>query len=255
MELTKEQKAIIGSTGNIKINAVAGSGKTTTLIEYSRSRPSNSKILYLAFNKSVKVEASRIFRERGIQNVTVETAHSLAHSKIVRKNGYRVHKGYNTHEIVEKIGIAGTGEKHYKYILANHVNKFATYFFNSDTNSIQNLNYLDVVASNDARIFVKNCYSHIEKYTRKLIGKMETGEIEVSHDFYLKKFQLSQPDLEYDYILFDEGQDASPAMLDIILKQKADKVIVGDTHQQIYRWRYAINSLEQVDFPIYHLST
>ncbi len=51
MELTKEQLDIINSTGNIKINAVAGSGKTTTVIEYARTRPKTSKILYLAFNK------------------------------------------------------------------------------------------------------------------------------------------------------------------------------------------------------------
>ena len=45
MKLTAEQKAIINSTGNIKINAVAGSGKTTTLIEYAKARPKGSKIL------------------------------------------------------------------------------------------------------------------------------------------------------------------------------------------------------------------
>jgi len=56
MRFTKEQQAIIKSSGDIKINAVAGSGKTTTLIEYARHR-AKSKILYLAFNKSVKLEA------------------------------------------------------------------------------------------------------------------------------------------------------------------------------------------------------
>ena len=44
-------------------------------------------------------------------------------------------------------------------------------------------------------------------------------------------------------------------MLDIFLKQKATKVIVGDTHQQIYGWRYAVNSLEKVDFKTFNLST
>jgi superfamily I DNA/RNA helicase len=51
--------------------------------------------------------------------------------------------------------------------------------------------------------------------------------------------------------LFDEGQDASPAMLAIFLKQKGVKVIVGDTHQQIYAWRYAVNSLAKADFTNY----
>jgi len=57
MNLTQEQLDIIHSTGDIKINAIAGSGKTTTIIEYAKARPKNSRILYLAFNKSVKLEA------------------------------------------------------------------------------------------------------------------------------------------------------------------------------------------------------
>ncbi len=62
MELTGEQRAIIHSTGDIRINAVAGSGKTTTIIEYAKARPKSSRILYLAFNKSVKLEAIRKLR-------------------------------------------------------------------------------------------------------------------------------------------------------------------------------------------------
>ena len=30
---------------------------------------------------------------------------------------------------------------------------------------------------------------------------------------------------------------------------------MGDTHQQIYGWRYAVNSLEKANFKTYHLST
>ena len=44
-------------------------------------------------------------------------------------------------------------------------------------------------------------------------------------------------------------------MLDVFLKQKATKVIVGDTHQQVYAWRHAVNSLEKADFKTYNLST
>jgi superfamily I DNA/RNA helicase len=98
-------------------------------------------------------------------------------------------------------------------------------------------------------------YKYIEKKTELLLRKMDRGEIEITHDFYLKKFQLSNPQLNYEYILFDEGQDASVAMLDIFLKQKAVKVIVGDSNQQIYGWRYAVNSLEKADFATYNLST
>jgi ATP-dependent exoDNAse (exonuclease V) beta subunit len=44
------------------------------------------------------------------------------------------------------------------------------------------------------------------------------------------------------------------AMLDVFLKQKSTKIIVGDSHQQIYGWRFAINSLEKVNYNSYPLS-
>ena len=256
MELTNEQKDIINSTGNIKINAVAGSGKTTTIIEYAKTRPTTSKILYLAFNKSVKLEASRKFIEKGLDNVKVETAHSLAYRHIVYQNKYKVRaQGYKTHEIVEILNLKGNEEKHTEYVIANHINKFIAYFCNSDKQRTQDLNYLDTITDLKARTFVLSFYEYIVSQSRLLLSKMNKGEIEITHDFYLKKFQLSNPKLGYDYILFDEGQDASPAMLDIFFKQKATKVIVGDTHQQIYGWRFAVNSLEKAAFTTYYLST
>ncbi len=256
MKLTPEQKAIINSKGNIKINAVAGSGKTTTIIEYAKSRPRNAKILYLAFNRSVRLEAIKRFSEQGLNNVSVETAHSLAYKQIVYQNDYQVRpQGYKTHEIVEIMGLKGNGEKHTEYIVANHINKCISYYCNSDKQKVQDLNYLDLITDSKAKAFVRPIQEYIIQQTRLFLNKMNKGEIEIIHDFYLKKFQLANPKLTFDYILFDEAQDASPAMLDIFLKQNATKVIVGDTHQQIYGWRMAVNSLEKTDFKTYNLST
>lgn len=256
LKLTPEQEAIIASSGNIRINAVAGSGKTTTVIEYAATRPPSSRILYLAFNKSVKLEAKKRFAERGLYNVQVETAHSLAYHPTVVLRGYKLQSNaYKTHEIATVLGLASHGEKHGEYILANHIQKFISYFCNSNALKVQDLNYADIVFDPKARSFVKAFYKHIEKGTRLFLQKMNDREIGVTHDFYLKKYQLSQPVLDFDYILFDEGQDASPAMLDIFLKQQTVKVIVGDTHQQIYSWRHAVNSLEKVDFKTLDLST
>jgi F-box protein, helicase, 18 len=256
MQLTPEQKAIIGSSGNIKINAVAGSGKTTTVIEYAKTRPANSKILYLAFNKSVKLEAIKKFANTGLINVDVETAHSLAYRHIIPRGNFNIRAhGYKTHEIAELLNLEGNEEKHTKFIIANHINKLVAYFCNSDKQKVQDLNYLDTISDPKAKSFVQSFYDYIVTQARLLLGKMNSGLVEITHDFYLKKFQLSNPQLHYDYILFDEGQDASPAMLDVFLNQNATKVIVGDTHQQIYGWRHAVNSLQKIDFATFHLST
>lgn len=256
MLLTQEQIAILNSSGNIKINAVAGSGKTTTIIEYARTRPAKSKILYLAFNRSVKLEAAQKFAARGLTNVTVETAHSLAYKHIVFKYGLKVKgQGYTTSEIVEMLKLRGNGEKHNEYIIANHINKLIACYCNSDKNNIRDLNYLDSISDPKAKAFAHSFYNYIEKKAALLLHKMDKGEIGVTHDLYLKKFQLSRPQLNFDYILFDEGQDASPAMLDIFLNQAATKVIVGDVNQQIYGWRYAVNSLGKAGFTPYTLSS
>jgi superfamily I DNA/RNA helicase len=256
MRLTPEQIEIINSNENIKINAVAGSGKTTTVIEYARTRPANSKILYVVFNRSVKQEAIEKFSKNGLTNVTVETAHSLAYKHIVPKHGYKVRPyGYKTNEIAEMLNLVGNGEKHAEYIVANHINKLISFYCNSDKEKIEEANYLDSLSDSKSKSFVASFYKYMEKKAVLLLDKMNRGEIEVTHDFYLKKFQLLGPELKYDYILFDEGQDASAAMLSTFLKQRAVKVIVGDTNQQIYGWRQAVNSLEKVDFGSYGLST
>jgi len=256
MQLTKEQFSIIQSDGNIKINAVAGSGKTTTLIAYAESRPKNSRILYLAFNKSVKLEATKKFKSKKLNNVDVQTAHSLAFKHIVIGNNLEINSnGYKNHELAEILGINIKSEPLAEMIIANHINKFTAYFCNSSALKVEELNYQDTISDKKALAFVKGNYSYIKKKTREFLAKMNSGEIAITHDFYLKKFQLQNPQLNYDYILFDEGQDASPAMLDVFLNQKATKVIVGDTHQQIYSWRYAVNSLEMVDFKHFELSS
>lgn len=255
MKYTEEQKRIIESTGNIIINAVAGSGKTTTLIEYARTRPQKSRILYLAFNNSVQKEAIRKFRSKDINNVDVFTAHALAKKYVFAKNKFNIKsENYKTFEIAELLDLIPDPKNHSDLILAKHILRFAAYYCNSDVNSPTELNYVDTLADPQAIQFASNFYDTIQEKTVILLKEMNNRKIDITHDFYLKKFQLSSPQLPFDYILFDEGQDASMAMLNVFLKQEATKIIVGDSHQQIYGWRFAINSLEQVNFNSYPLS-
>lgn len=259
MHLTPEQNTIINAAGNLKINAVAGSGKTTTVVEYARHQPATSRILYLAFNRTVKLEAQRKFAAAGAANVQVETAHSLAFGYVVKGSKYRLHKtGYRAYELVELLDLPrGTGaERNQEYILASHVNKYVAYFCNMPARRVTDLDYLSTVTDPKAREFVRQHLAMITAFTRQMLAMMERAEIEITHDFYLKKFQLLDVRLPYDYILFDEGQDASGVMLDVFLRQTgAVSLIVGDAHQQIYGWRFAVNSLEKVDFQALQLGT
>jgi superfamily I DNA/RNA helicase len=254
--LTDEQMAILNHDDNLKINAVAGSGKTTTLLEYAKTRKDNPKILYLAFNKSVKNEAEKKFKAYGIKNIDVTTAHSLAYSHIVGKEDkHLLSSELSPVEILNSLEINFDHiDKSDKIVLATHVRRFFAFYCNNTTRYFSELNYLDIVFEEEARSFVLQHIALIYKYAELLFQKMDSGLMRFTHDFYLKKFQLNSPKLNYDYIFFDEGQDASPAMLDVFLKQNSKKIIVGDSNQQIYAWRYAINSLERVDFTDFELT-
>jgi hypothetical protein len=86
---TQEQVAIIeGAKGNtdISIEALAGTGKTTTLKMLAESR-ANLKGTYVAFNKSIVDEAKSKFPS----SVTCSTAHGLAYRAIGRDYASRLH--------------------------------------------------------------------------------------------------------------------------------------------------------------------
>ena len=257
MNLTDEQKAIIECSGDAKIHAVAGSGKTSTLIELAKSRGKNVRTLYLAFNRSVRSEAQVRFSDAQVQNIRIETAHSLAYRHIVNGSNYKICQGYRPGDIVSLLKITPVNRDPLSSILlAGHILRYASYFCNQSTEKVTELDYGTQVRDVAALQFVDLHYTDILDGTRRFLAKMNSGEIEITHEFYLKKFQLSKPKLAFDYILFDEGQDASPVMLDIFMNQDhAKKIIVGDIHQQIYSWRYAVNALADVNFDNFSLTT
>ena len=255
VQFTEEQEAVFAAAGDIKINAVAGSGKTTVLVEFARRQRAGARILYLAFNRSVRLSAQQRFTEQNLTNVDVQTAHSLAFRRIALPNNYTITKGYKIPDIAKILDVRPIGrDPHSSYIIAGHILKFAALFCNSAKSQIRDLDYRTIVTDEVAAKTVGRYYDAIEKGTRQFLAKMDRKEIDATHDFYLKKYQLSRPVLNYDLIMFDEGQDASPVMLDVFLAQKARKVIVGDRFQQIYGWRRAINALNRIDFTEYSLT-
>ncbi len=60
----------------LKVLAFAGTGKTTTLVAYARKRP-RMRFLYLAFNKSVQLEAAVDPDQAGILLTTAHKAKGL----------------------------------------------------------------------------------------------------------------------------------------------------------------------------------
>ena len=89
MEFTEEQKKVFNfvkyESNHGIIDAVAGSGKTTTIIESASFIDPEKKVLFCAFNRSIKQEIQSRFTEKGLDRITVKTMHALGYD-ILKSN-------------------------------------------------------------------------------------------------------------------------------------------------------------------------
>lgn len=266
---TQEQQAVLEAFKNtrcLKINAIAGAGKTSTLIMLAKDNPKPS--LYLCFNKAIEEEAKAKFPP----HVECKTNHALA---------YPHYGKYLRHKQTRPVGfyknVAGTSQEVAKYYgiedykceaggisaaaIAALVILTVKRFQNSSESSIQSIHvpYKKIKEFEKVHPDLNSTIlsSIILSYAKKLWKDRTNPSSDVLSDYdtYLKLYQLSKPVLDYDTIYLDEAQDSNPAILDIVKRQTHCKIVyVGDTYQSIYEFRGAVNAMETIEAPTMLLS-
>ena len=238
-QLTSEQNEIVNiklySGEILKIIAFAGTGKTSTLIEYTKRRP-QLRFLYVAFNKSVQIEASAKFP----QNVQCRTAHSLAWTNFGRKYSDKLVNDIKAFMVRDALNLVNYEDA------KNVINTLYNYLISAD---IEISKVHIPKRAFELYSFHKQQAPDLVKLAKKLWSMMYSGDdrnIGMVHDGYLKLYQLSRPKLNFDCILLDEAQDINPVIADIVVSQKCSKVIVGDPHQQIYSFRGAQDIISKI---------
>lgn len=264
MVLTSEQEEIINSDKlSFKINAVAGSGKTTTLLEYAKKN-SNLKILYLAYNKSLQVALQEKLKNYNLPYMQVSTIHSLAYNRVQAYN-YNLTGELKTY-VLEKVIVDYEFQVNEKTFYPNIeyvtlVKDIVNFYCNSSLIELDMKLLESYKKQNDLSAKILELLSKTEKkilnHIKIVLTSMKNKVIDASHDFYLKMFFLNKKvstNLNYDLILVDEAQDISDVMIAIVENQTCRKIYVGDSHQQIYSFRYATNALNKIDLPAYDLT-
>ena len=265
MTLTKEQKNIINAKeDSFKINAVAGSGKTTTLLEYAKNN-SHLKILYLAYNKSLQVSLQKKLKEYNLTHMNVSTIHSLAYQKI---SAYQYNLAHDLKiQVIEKLlnGYEQTFNQRTNYYpVAEYValiKDLVNFYCNSSLIALDLKLLESYKKQGDLSAKILELLNKDEKkalnHLKHILSAMKNKIIDATHDFYLKMFYLNKKvstNLGYDLILVDEAQDISDVMIGIVEAQECRRIYVGDSFQQIYSFRYAINALNKIELPSYELS-
>ena len=108
--LTQEQTACVDwvhlQTGNLLIEAVAGSGKTFTIIEMIveiNLRFPQAKIALMSFNAKVRDELKLRVKNRRIQNCDVNTVHGFGFAAFKERYGSRKPNSYKLQDIFEPL--------------------------------------------------------------------------------------------------------------------------------------------------------
>lgn len=250
---TPEQDAIIEAvkTGqNVVVTAVAGSGKTSTLRLIGEAK-APERGLYLAFGKDIQLEAKSSFPS----NVECRTAHSIAYAygkqsfpELMRK----LDANPKPWDAPKTLGIPGQGhqfgDRHMSArSLAAAVNATITRFCHTADYEVQRVHVprdFDGEAQEQFRYFVHG-------FAKKAWADITSpsGRLKFSFDHYLKLWSLARPQLRADFILFDEAQDADPAISYVVEGQYKQVIMVGDASQAIYGWRGAVDALSKFEAP------
>jgi energy-coupling factor transporter ATP-binding protein EcfA2 len=228
LNLTKEQQNVVDFiTSNdenklILIDSVAGSGKTT-LLRAIANTIDNKSGLYLAYNKAIATESAKKFPK----NIECRTTHSLAYRATVNSLGLNV-GFFGPKQITDKMSYTN------KTALVEDIKEYCLSSY---------LTY---------KSFADNTGRANTKLVNKYLGKMLSGDIDCTHDFYLKQYHIglatgtiSIPD--YHLAMLDEAGDLNEVTLEIFKLISAKlKVVVGDPHQNIYTFNHTINCFEKL---------
>lgn len=259
MEPTDEQQVAIdlfGSGAGLAIQAGAGTGKTTTLKMLAGA--TRRRGTYVAFNRAIVQEAKRTMP----RSVTSSTAHGLAMRAVGRRFEHRLQsERMRSDKVAKLLGVEyfvvdkydGDKKVMQAGTLASLVQRaIANFCFSADDSPgehhvpwVEGIDPVDR-SSREANRAVR---THIRPALAKAWADLtcETGGLRFSHDHYLKIWQLGEPKIPGEYVLFDEAQDAAPVMLAAVQAQEGKQLVyVGDSQQQIYEWRGAIDALDNV---------
>jgi hypothetical protein len=256
---TPEQRTIQDAfdTGNdLVVQAGAGTGKTSTLRMLATSAPTR-RGLYIAFNKSIQTEAETSFPI----SVRARTMHSLAYAACggpyrARMNAPRTGFGPAVDLLnIESLAFRApdnTTRRLTPSQVARHVLDTVRVFAQS-ADTAPGPHHVPVVPGLDPMHAVRtgtgrNHAELVAYVVPRAITAWEElqqtqGVLRFDHSHYLKMYQLSEPVLDCDYLMFDEAQDASPVIESIVARQQVQKVIVGDSAQAIYGWAGAQDSM------------
>ena len=212
------------------IKSVAGSGKTTTLLDLAKIHKTK-KILYLAFNKALITDISSKIYKQKITNLFPSTFHSLAYNAYIsnknRQPDITELRPQSIHHLIPWF-------KGKPFEIRKHYVDLYTKFCRQPKYSTPQ-EFIEMTVGKDKPLLNS-------LWTKTLLNQFLTFDSLIKLSL-VNKWLKPYIDNTYDMIMIDETQDFDIMMLNMLLNDTTiPKIFVGDPMQSIYEWRGCINA-------------
>ena len=232
---SKYQKAIYKAfqltNRDLNISAVAGSGKTTVLLELLNYVPAGHSSLFLAFNNSIVDE----LRERNERtDVQIMTIHSCGWRYILCRYGSKVKMNPNksiakTEKAIKELNISENKRGYYFYIIPKILDLMRCNLCENNEKAIMDLIlHYDINADKEDIKIAQKAFSYLIT---------DKSQFDFMDMIYVPVTDESVRLQKYDYVFCDESQDFSVCQqlfIKMSLSRKGRLVTVGDRNQAIY---------------------
>jgi DNA helicase II / ATP-dependent DNA helicase PcrA len=226
---------ITDSLNNLVIDAVAGSGKSTTIVEALKLIPSTLSVLFLAFNKAI-VEELKV-KIGQMNNVEVRTLHSLGMSAIMKTFKCTVdEKKYRTYvNDGMKYGLIRPSIELIEEEVLDYKSNIVKLVDLARVNLCDNVDtLLEIAFKHNLNILDNECSIALNAIAW---GKNNVGVIDFTDMIYFPNVKGIKLPM-YDFVFIDECQDLNAAQRELFLKClkpiSGRFVAVGDPRQAIY---------------------
>lgn len=209
--------------GNLMIEAVAGSGKTTTIVSALKLIPPMDKVLFLAFNKKIAED----IQARVPSGVQACTFHSLGFQAIRDRRKVKVKNNYMW-EIVQN---EAPDEYRKIFHVIDRIISLAK-ATNAPMSDIIDFYGIDIPNVRGFGDILGRCWLKAIE-TKDYINFDDMLWVPTMGEYEFPKF---------DWVFVDEAQDLSPIQVDMLFQLKNERtrfVLVGDRAQAIYGFRGA----------------
>lgn len=243
------QQAIFDIVGNhpeinLIVEAVAGSGKTTTIVKACGYIPSTDSTLFIAFNKSIQLE----LQARLPRHVEALTFHSFGLRAI--RSGLGKQPKVNFRKVSDLMDeVFGKGAFSKKFGDKIAIDKLIGFAKGNghywDAGYPENEEWLELVDHHDLN-FEVDVSAYLKKITEVYILSLEWKDEIDFNDMLLHPVFYNYEFSTYDNIIVDEAQDLNSLQHEIVrrarISDQSRVIAVGDTHQAIYGFRGADSS-------------